>query len=89
MPSGALPKMDLSAMPVRAKYTPVRPMATTHDHPDGTGLVTPATKVRNSEMNRANGGKAASASRAMMVSAAVDGSDLDDALDLVQATRVW
>ena len=87
MPSGALPKMDLSAMPVRAKYTPVRPVATsttTQMGPDWT----PATKVRNSEMNRANGGKAASASRAMMVSAAVTGAISTTPLILFRS-RVW
>ena len=60
MPSGALTEDGLERDAGKGKVRrTVRPMATSDDHPDGTGLVTPATKVRNSEMNRANGGKAA------------------------------
>ena len=58
-----------------------------HDHQMGPDW-TPATKVRNSEMNRANGGKAASASRATMVSAAVMGAISTTPLDLVQVAGV-
>ena len=87
MPSGALPKMDFSAMPVRAKYTPVRPMATsttTQMGPDWT----PATKVRNLGDEQGERRKAASASRATMVSAAVMGAISTTPLILFRS-RVW
>ena len=73
MPRGAWPNTDLSAMRVSAEMATVRPRATTTTSHMGPA-VTPATKVRNSEINMPKGGKAPRPSSARTASAAVAGA---------------
>ena len=73
MPWGAWPNTDLSAIRVSAEMATVRPRATTTTSHMGPA-VTPATKVRNSEINMPKGGKAPRPSSARTASAAVAGA---------------